>query len=152
MQVFSSLEDHPFCLGRYLNKWKLCDDCVLSDLKWISRGDWYPGFGRNFVWGVGQGSLFINIFPVKTMYGGIRSEWNEQINSSMLFWKGKIFSLDRGPTSSEHERCKSFILISLILIYSLIFQVETLFAEGTSVVYMLSIVWYKWYQLECCVV
>ena len=32
MQVFSSLEDHPFCLGRYLNKWKLCDACVLSDL------------------------------------------------------------------------------------------------------------------------
>ena len=35
------------------------------------------------------------------MYGGIGSEWNERTNSSMLFWKGKIFRLDRGPTSSE---------------------------------------------------
>ena len=24
--------NHPFRLGRYLNKWKLCDACVLSDL------------------------------------------------------------------------------------------------------------------------
>ena len=35
------------------------------------------------------------------MYGGIGSEWNERTNSSLLFWKDKIFRLFRGPISSE---------------------------------------------------
>ncbi len=109
---------HPFCLGRKLNKlWVVWRSRFYFDSYRISGGDWIPGFGRSFVRGVGQGCLLINIFLVKTMYGGIGSEWNERTNSSMLFWKGKIFSLGRGPTSSEHERCKSFILTFTSIIF-----------------------------------
>ena len=122
-------------------------------LKRISGGDWYPGFGRNFVWGVGQGSLFINIFPVKTMYGGIGSEWNERTNSSLLFWKDKIFRLFRGPISSEHERCKSFILTyTSIILLSLIFSGRDFCYEGNVYWFELSMVWYTWYRLACYVV
>ena len=44
------------------------------------------------------------------MFEGLGSEWNERTKSFLFSWKDKIFMLFRGPLSSEHERCKSFIL------------------------------------------
>ena len=73
----------------------------LFDSYRISGGDWVPGFGRSPVRGVDQGCLLFNIFLVKTMYGGLGSEWNERTKSSLLSWKDKIFILFRGPISSE---------------------------------------------------
>ena len=73
----------------------------LFDSYRISGGDWVPGFGRSPVRGVDQGCLLFNIFLVKTMYGGLGSEWNERTKSSLLSWKDKIFRLFRGPISSE---------------------------------------------------
>ena len=70
----------------------------------------------------------------------------------MLFWNGKIFSLDRGPTSSEHERCKSFILTFITIIFQSYVSGRDFLFERNVYWFELSMVWYTWYRLACYVV